>query len=70
VITTPILTFDEVVKDLGIGKARLDSILKIMRAGKPAKRKVVSASPTFALKRKNSKSRAASAKSGARKNVR
>jgi hypothetical protein len=36
-ITTPIPTLDEVAKDLGISKARKDSILRIMRAEKNVK---------------------------------
>jgi hypothetical protein len=35
-ITTPIPTLDEVAKDLGIGKARRDAIIRIMTSGRAA----------------------------------
>ena len=69
-ITTPIPTLDEVVKELGISKARRDSIIEIVKAGITAKAKRVSApassQPSF---RKKAKSRTATAKNGSKKKI-
>ena len=69
-ITTPIPTLDEVVKDLGISKARRDSIIQIMKAGIATMRKRISA-PTSSpgSHRKKAKSRTALAKNGTRKKI-
>ncbi len=67
-ITTPIPTLDEVVKDLGIGKARRDSIIRIMSAGKVTKRKKISAPASSSISyRKKTKSRTVVAKNGTKK---
>jgi len=68
-IKTPILTLDEVVKDLGIGKARRDSIIQIMSAGKTVQRKRISATPILSTSYRKTAKRRAIAKVGTRKKI-
>jgi hypothetical protein len=69
-ITTPIPTLDEVVKDLGIGRARRDSILQIMKSAKAAKSKRISSSASQASSRnKRIKGRVSVPKTLARKKI-
>ena len=48
-ITTPIPTLDEVAKDLGINKARKDSIIRIMQADKSSKSRRINKSENFVV---------------------